>query len=215
MRRLITITSAATIAVAAMLGTGSAARAASATHVAVTLTEMSVKLSSVTVPAGEVTFDLANTGTVEHEFVILKTDIAAGALPANLDEPGKAAEIGHVDEQDPVAATAALTVDLRPGHYILLCNKPGHYAAGMYVAFTVSAPAGINVRKMPLGESAAIDYALAAKGIEDLDDEDAFFDVDALLTSPGVTVTDADRAAIAAGIFPRAVAPDGTLLYSY
>ena len=215
MRRLLTIASAATIAAAAMLSAGTSGRAATSSHITVSLREMSVSLSASTVPSGEVTFDLANTGTVEHEFVILKTDIPAGALPESLDQPGKAAEVGHVDEQDPVSATGTLTVTLRPGHYILLCNKPGHYAAGMYAAFTVSAPAGISVKKMPLAESAAIDYSLAAKGIEDLDDEDAFFDVDALLTAPGVVVTDADRAAIAAGILPRAVAPDGSLLYSY
>ena len=28
-------------------------------------------------------------------------------------------------------------VDLAPGSYILLCNVPGHYAAGMAVPFTV------------------------------------------------------------------------------
>ncbi len=213
MRKLIALTTAAALALAATLTTASPTAAATATHVGVTLKEMSVTLSAATVPSGSVTFDVTNAGAVEHEIVILKTDIDAGSLPPNVDEAGKVAEFGHVDEIDPVTGTMALTVDLRPGNYIVLCNKPGHYAAGMFAALTVSAPAGINVKKLPRSVSAAIDMALALRGIEDLEDVDALVDVKALLTAPGVVITDADRAAIAAGIFPRAIAADGTLLY--
>ena len=33
--------------------------------------------------------------------------------------------------------TKRLTLNLKPGHYALLCNLPGHYKAGMFTDFTV------------------------------------------------------------------------------
>jgi len=30
-----------------------------------------------------------------------------------------------------------LTVDLKAGKYLLICNVPGHYGAGMWAEFTV------------------------------------------------------------------------------
>ena len=38
-------------------------------------------------------------------------------------------------------ATKTITIDLKPGHYVLFCNLPGHYAAGMHQDFWVT-PAG-------------------------------------------------------------------------
>ena len=213
MRSLLTLATAAALALTVTLSTATPARAASTTHVAVTLTEMAITLGTTTVAPGTITFDVTNKGAVDHEFVILKTAIPSGALPPDLETPGKAAEIGHVDELDPVTGTMTVTIDLAPGHYVLICNKPGHYAAGMFAALTVTVPAGINVKWLPVSVAAALDLALAARGIEDLEDQYALLNLAALLTAPGVVVTDADRAAIAAGIFPRAVAADGTLLY--
>jgi uncharacterized cupredoxin-like copper-binding protein len=33
--------------------------------------------------------------------------------------------------------TKTLTIDLAPGHYVFLCNLPGHYQSGMHVDVTV------------------------------------------------------------------------------
>ncbi len=93
MRRFLTFTTAAILALAVggVTATPSAAETAAttATHVSVTLKEMSVQLSVATIPAGPVIFDITNTGAVEHEVVILKTDIAEGALPDNEEEVGR------------------------------------------------------------------------------------------------------------------------------
>jgi len=35
-------------------------------------------------------------------------------------------------------ASNTFTVTLPAGHYILMCNELGHYAAGMHMAFTVN-----------------------------------------------------------------------------
>ncbi len=147
--------SSALVLFAATPALASSSDTAAAVHVKVTLSEMSVTLDRASVPAGPVVFDITNTGGAEHEFVILKTDIAQDKLPAKADEPGKAAEFGHVDEIDPVAAgaTVALAVNLSAGNYVLLCNKPGHYAAGMHAAFTVTTPIAVTLKEMSVTTS--------------------------------------------------------------
>jgi uncharacterized cupredoxin-like copper-binding protein len=82
--------------------------------------------------------------------VILKTDLAADALPTKAD--GSAKEDGPgvtaVDEAESMAAgeQRSLTVALTPGQYLLICNivqttngqTVTHYQRGMTVAFTVT-----------------------------------------------------------------------------
>ena len=176
--------------------------------ISATLKEMSIVLDRNFATRGAVTFAVTNTGTVMHEFVILKTDITEGSLPPSADEPGTAEEVGHVDEIEDIAPGTAkqLTVVLEAGKYVLICNEPGHYAAGMHASFTI-------LPSLPVSVVAAIEAERAAEGIEDLSDEDGLVDVDALLKAPGVVWTDLDRAAIADGIIPRAVASNGSLIY--
>ena len=42
----------------------------------------------------------------------------------------------EVSELDP-GATGALRINLEPGSYLLFCNIPGHFRAGMWKVFTV------------------------------------------------------------------------------
>jgi uncharacterized cupredoxin-like copper-binding protein len=107
------------------------------------LSEFKVDLSSATGAAGEVTFNITNSGTVTHEFVVIKSDLASDKLPATaegkVDE--ESTELTGVDEVEDIAAgsTATLKVDLEPGHYVLICNLPGHYTGGMRSSFEVAA----------------------------------------------------------------------------
>jgi uncharacterized cupredoxin-like copper-binding protein len=69
----------------------------------------------VTVRAGEVTFEIKNEGSIEHNFII---------------EDGnrrKVAEIAIIEagKTDDVKAT------VRPGSYAFVCTLPGHREAGM------------------------------------------------------------------------------------
>jgi uncharacterized cupredoxin-like copper-binding protein len=43
-------------------------------------------------------------------------------------------------EQEDIASGSdtTLSVDLQPGHYVIICNITGHYEAGMHTELTVS-----------------------------------------------------------------------------
>lgn len=109
---------------------------ATATSIDTALGEMYIRPAQDTAPAGPVTFVLKNEGSAEHEFVVVKTDMQAGDLAG---DNGEADETGSVGEEGSIqpGETKELTLDLEPGHYALICNLPGHYAAGMYADFTV------------------------------------------------------------------------------
>ena len=102
--------------------------------------EWDVIIDKDLVPAGEVTFTITNNGTIKHEFLVVKTDLAVGEIPVegdhfseNLDSISVIDEIGEFA----TGTTEALTVTLEPGNYQLVCNIPAHYQAGMHTGFTV------------------------------------------------------------------------------
>jgi uncharacterized cupredoxin-like copper-binding protein len=105
---------------------------AAAASVAVELSEWKVVSTPATATAGSVTFNVANKGTTIHEFVVVKTDLKADALPV-VDNKIDESTLTPVDEIEDiaVAATPTLTVDLAAGHYVLLCNIETHYEQGM------------------------------------------------------------------------------------
>lgn len=83
-------------------------------------------------------FVVANEGGTPHEFLIVKTDLAADALPIEggaIDEAQ--VEIVHEIEGFPAGETEEATLTLATGGYVLICNIPGHYQLGMTIAFTV------------------------------------------------------------------------------
>jgi uncharacterized cupredoxin-like copper-binding protein len=106
------------------------------------------------VKAGEVTFKLKNTGSIEHELIVIRTDLDSGELPT--DGNGAAAEHGavaphgkghgdgaehagaHVGTHVAAGEAGSVTLKLEPGSYALVCNLPGHYASGMHSNFTVT-----------------------------------------------------------------------------
>lgn len=101
------------------------------------LTEMKFVASASTVAAGKVSFNVRNDGSVAHELVVLKTPIAASKVPTS--SAGRADESANIGETGDVAAGAVkkLTLNLKAGHYALICNLPGHYKAGMFADLTV------------------------------------------------------------------------------
>jgi uncharacterized cupredoxin-like copper-binding protein len=113
------------------------------TIVTAELGEYYIKLSRASVPAGKVTFAVSNIGKMEHELIIIQTDLAADKLPMGRDgDPTRVDEdkVGTAGEVADVAAgkTSSGTFDLKAGKYLLICNKPGHFPAGQWIAFQVT-----------------------------------------------------------------------------
>ena len=116
----------------------------------VTLQEFEVVAQPDSVAAGKVTFRATNNGPEdEHEMVVIKTDLAADALPTkddgSVDEDGDGIDAIDEIEEFPVGETKELDVDLDAGSYVLICNvvededgqTESHYQEGMRTAFTV------------------------------------------------------------------------------
>ena len=110
----------------------------------VSLKTFTITLSSPTAKAGDVTFHIKNDATdITHEFVILKTDQtpeqllqeAYDAANKTLDEE-KTTPVTEMEDIDP-GKGGDLKANLAAGHYVLVCNTPDHYKAGMHAEFTV------------------------------------------------------------------------------
>jgi uncharacterized cupredoxin-like copper-binding protein len=103
----------------------------------VSLAEYSITPNLPQVAGGTVTFQVANAGQQDHEMVVIKSDDAPGALPFENGEASEAGSQGEIPEVAP-GQTQTLTLKLAPGHYVLICNLPGHYKGGMHAGFVVS-----------------------------------------------------------------------------
>lgn len=111
---------------------------ASKGQIAADLKEHTITLSASEVRAGSVTFLVRNRGGSAHDFIVLRTDLAADKLPVD-PQTQKAREDGRaggLQELGP-GKTGQLKLDLAPGRYVLICNVPTHYGLGMRTELTV------------------------------------------------------------------------------
>lgn len=105
-----------------------------------TVSEWAVDVDADGAMAGEVVFTVTNAGSIDHEFLVLKTEIPVGEIPLVDDKFDEAAEGIQLIREIPAFAkgtTEVLTLTLDPGNYQLVCNIAGHYGAGMHTAFVV------------------------------------------------------------------------------
>jgi uncharacterized cupredoxin-like copper-binding protein len=105
------------------------------------LTGLGMNVDHREVKAGCVTFRVNNTSrALVHEMLVIPVTNDDPALPYDSKEDKVAEEsihsLGEVSNLKP-GAKGTLTVQLKPGSYLLLCNEPGHYHAGMYSTLTV------------------------------------------------------------------------------
>jgi uncharacterized cupredoxin-like copper-binding protein len=101
--------------------------------VAVSLSEMDLIVSSQSAGSGEVTFQIKNSGELPHELVVIRTDKAADELPVeDVKVVERRLDVVARSEHIPAAQQATLTVDLAPGHYVLICNLSGHYEQSQF-----------------------------------------------------------------------------------
>ncbi len=135
MRHLLAI---ATVSLLLLAGCGSQP-VSTGGQISATLKDTGLTLGQTSVNAGTVTFKVKNSGTITHELVVIKTDVAADKIALNPDEAGKMSEEGTQGESGDLAVGEAkdFILDLAPGHYVLMCNLAGHYMAGMHIAFVV------------------------------------------------------------------------------
>ena len=120
-------------------GTTTSSSSEGGATVSATEKDFAITLDPTEASAGEVTFDISNEGPSAHEFLVVASDEAPDSFQA---EDGVVPEdsLDVVDEAEDIApsTTTDLTVDLEAGSYVIMCNLPGHYEAGMHAGFTVS-----------------------------------------------------------------------------
>ncbi|TFB88321.1 hypothetical protein E3O44_06555 [Cryobacterium algoricola] len=110
---------------------------------------MSLSLDRSSVSSGAVSFLATNDGSISHELVILplaasqvagSRSVSGGSKVDETASLGEASATCNAGEGTGIAAGSAgwVTLDLAPGRYEVVCNLPGHYAAGMYRELTVT-----------------------------------------------------------------------------
>lgn len=113
-----------------------------AAGVDLSMATMGIKATPGTTKAGVVTFKVTNDSKdTVHEMIVMYLADPSQTLPYLDDEKrvdeDKAGDKGEVSELDP-GKSGSLTVNLQPGTYLLYCNVPGHYAAGMWTTVTIT-----------------------------------------------------------------------------
>jgi len=128
---------AAPAVVVAALAAFPAAAAPATKPVSAKLSNFKIAVAPKSAGHGKVTFDVKNTAAgVEHELVVIKTSRKAANLPVNGE--GEASEKGSVGEVELGGGKSKkLTLNLKAGHYAVICNIGSHYKLGMHADFTV------------------------------------------------------------------------------
>ena len=86
---------------------------------------------------GKVTFVVKNAGKLDHEFVVIRSNKAAGQLAkAGTEEAPEKGAVGEIAEIAP-GQTKKLALKLVQGHYALICNFAGHWNNGQFVDYYV------------------------------------------------------------------------------
>ena len=103
---------------------------------------MAVRINQPSVKAGAVRFDVTNWSRgMLHEMLVVAVDNLQAPLPYDYAQ-AKVAEdqvkvLGDTGDLRP-GESYTLDVTLTPGSYLLICNVPGHFAAGMVSPLTVT-----------------------------------------------------------------------------
>ena len=106
------------------------------------MAKMGVNASPKQVRPGLVTFKVTNLASkIVHEVIVARLPDGTSKLPydetAMMVKENALQAFGSVNEIDP-SRSAALTLTLKPGKYVLYCNLPGHYMAGMWTVIDVA-----------------------------------------------------------------------------
>lgn len=102
---------------------------------------MVIKADTTKVKAGRVTLEAVNRSKdLVHEVLVVAAPPDGTELPydakTNTIIEKRVHSLGEISELKP-GARGKLTLNLRAGTYLLLCNQPGHYKAGMSTKLVV------------------------------------------------------------------------------
>jgi uncharacterized cupredoxin-like copper-binding protein len=103
---------------------------------------MALRADVTEVKAGKIEFQATNfSHTFQHEMIVVSVDDPTKPLPLEASvskaDENQFTSMGEVSEL-PAGKSGSLSVELKPGKYLLICNVPGHLMAGMSVPFTVT-----------------------------------------------------------------------------
>ena len=105
------------------------------------IAHMRIVLDQETIKSGRVIFQAENQSkNLVHE-VIIGRDDGAKQLPMDATHDrvieSRVQRLGEIADLAP-GKTGKLTLNLKPGNYVLFCNQPGHYQDGMVTRLTVA-----------------------------------------------------------------------------
>jgi uncharacterized cupredoxin-like copper-binding protein len=103
---------------------------------------VAVRINQPSVKAGTIHFDVTNWSQgMLHELLVVPVDNPQATLPYDYSKAQVAEDqvkvLGDTGELQP-SASQTFDLTLAPGSYLLICNVPGHYAAGMVAVLAVT-----------------------------------------------------------------------------
>jgi len=141
--RALLLTSALTLVpVAGLASCSTHSSDATGSRIDVTMHDFGITVSRHEVPAGKVVLHVTNNGPSTHEINVDLTQYGAAKFPLKRDgltvnEDAKGLKRIDSIEQVNLHHTGDLTLELKPGRYVLWCNLEGHYLGGMHQTFDV------------------------------------------------------------------------------
>jgi uncharacterized cupredoxin-like copper-binding protein len=105
------------------------------------IAHMRIVVDHSTIKPGRIAFRADNQSkSLTHEVLIARDDGGA-VLPFDRAKDrvveSRAHPIGEISDLKP-GKSGSLSLDLKPGTYVLFCNQPGHYKDGMYAKLVVA-----------------------------------------------------------------------------
>jgi uncharacterized cupredoxin-like copper-binding protein len=106
------------------------------------LSGMKMTATPDSVKAGRIKINATNESQgLVHEVIVVASPPNVGKLPYDQKVgrviEGRIKDLGEVSDLPP-GKSGSLTLTLAPGNYLLICNQPNHYQAGMWARFTAT-----------------------------------------------------------------------------